>query len=395
LAEIITNKAESKTERADNSVLKKLLQNKGGFDYPLFFVVVITVIFGCVMVYSASHYNGLVHYGDRFFFLRKQIIGALIGLVCLFIVSYIDYNRLKKLKYTGFIVATVMLAMVFLPVIGVENYGARRWINLGFFTFQPSELAKFTFVLFAAVHMADHYKRVGTFLGILPVLITGGITCVLIILEPNLSITVVVGLTMLLMLFIGGAKARHFIIIALPLLVALPVLIVMEPYRINRMMAFINPWASPRGEGFQLIQSFYSLGSGGLFGVGLFNSRQTMLFLPFSESDFILSIIGEELGFVGIMFVFALFFIVILRGIRIALSAPCRFSSYLASGIVGVIALQALVNIAVVTGTIPPTGLPLPFISAGSSSLVVFMSAVGILLNIGRQARRRLPTANE
>jgi cell division protein FtsW len=222
----------------------------------------------------------------------------------------------------------------------------------------------------------------------LPVVRAGAGMCVLIILEPNMSITLCVAAVMLIMLFIGGAPLKYFVVLLIPIAAAVPVLILMEPYRMNRLTAFLNPWASPQGEGFQLIQSFYSLGSGGWFGVGLFNSRQKYLFLPFSESDFIFSIIGEELGFVGALFVVFLFLIYIWRAVKIAAGARDKFGCYLAAGTAAVVAVQVLVNLAVVTGSIPPTGLPLPFISAGSSSLVVFMSATGILLNVSKNETR-------
>jgi len=212
----------------------------------------------------------------------------------------------------------------------------------------------------------------------------------LIILEPNMSITMCVVLLMLAMLFLGGMKIKHFVIIILPVLALVPILIIMEPYRMNRLTAFLNPWASPLAEGYQLIQSFYSLGSGGLFGLGLFNSRQAYLFLPFSESDFIFSIIGEELGLIGAGAVILLFIIMIARAIVISQRAQDRFGSYLASGIAAIIAIQVLINIAVVTGSIPPTGLPLPFISAGSSSLVVFLSGIGILQSVSLRSHKSI-----
>ena len=211
--------------------------------------------------------------------------------------------------------------------------------------------------------------------------------CLLIMLEPNMSITMCVGALMLVMLLLGGMRIKHLACLIVPALLLVPVLIVIEPYRLNRLLAFLNPWASPQGEGFQLIQSLYSLGNGGLFGVGLFNSRQKYNFLPFSESDFIFSIIGEEFGFVGSVAVVLVFFILIYNGYKVALHAPNRFGFLLASGITTILAIQVLLNVAVVTGAIPPTGLPLPFISAGSTSLVVFMSAMGVVLNIAKQSK--------
>ena len=192
---------------------------------------------------------------------------------------------------------------------------------------------------------------------------------------------------MIAMLFVGGIKLKHFMLIAIPALLMLPVLIIIEPYRLQRLTAFLNPWANPQEEGFQLIQSLYSLGSGGLFGVGLFNSRQKYLFLPFSESDFIFSIIGEEFGFVGCVVLCFLYILLIYEGIKIAHNANDRLGGYLAFGITAVLSAQLLINIAVVTGSIPPTGIPLPFISAGGTSLIMFMGAMGILFNVANNEK--------
>ena len=208
--------------------------------------------------------------------------------------------------------------------------------------------------------------------------------CLLIIIEPNMSITMCVALLMLSLLFVVGVKIKHIILLLIPVIIAVPVLIIIEPYRLMRLSAFLNPWASPKGEGYQLLQSLYALGSGGLFGVGLFNSRQKYKFLPFSESDFILSVIGEELGFFGIMLLFIAFAFVIYKGFKIAMRAKDLFSYLLAMGITLIFAIQVLINALVVTGSIPPTGLPLPLISAGNTSLTVYLSAFGLLGNIAR-----------
>ena len=354
----------------------------------IFLIVLGLGVFGCLMVYSASSYMAQHRYGNPYFYLTKQIVGVALGAVAMLVFSKIDYHKLKKLKWPLVIVSAIMLALVFVPGIGVANYGARRWLNLGFFTIQPSEFAKFAFVLFAAAYLSDNYEKIGKFKTLLPVLGVGLVFCVLIILEPNMSITMCLGLVMLFMLFVGGMRMKHFAIMSVPAAAAVPALILIEPYRIQRFMAFLNPWANPQGEGFQLIQSLYSLGNGGMFGVGLFNSRQKHLFLPFSESDFIFSIIGEELGFFGSTLVIIVFAVLIFLLISIAKNAKDRFGSLLALGVASVIAIQVIINLLVISGSIPPTGLPLPFISAGSTSLVVFMSAIGVVLNVDRQSRK-------
>ena len=371
----------------ENSFIFEKKFNK--INLAIFLIVIGLGIFGCIMVYSASSYVAQYRYGNPYFYLTKQIVGVALGAISMLVFSKINYQKLKKFKWAGVIISVILLALVFIPVVGVENYGARRWINLGFFTVQPSEFAKFAFVLFAATYLSENYQKVGKFKTLLPVLAVGTLFCVLIILEPNMSITMCMGLIMLFMLFVGGARMKHFMILGVPAAAAVPVLILIEPYRIQRFMAFLNPWANPQGEGFQLIQSLYSLGSGNLFGVGLFNSRQKYMFLPFSESDFIFSIIGEELGFFGATILILVFAVLIFLLVKVAKNSRDRFGALLALGVSSVIAIQVIINLCVVTGMIPPTGLPLPFISAGSTSIIVFMSAVGVCLNINKNSKKQ------
>ena len=345
------------------------------------------VLFGCVMVYSASAYSALNNYNNQYYFLIKQIIGVIIGFIGMFAFYKIDYHKYTKWWKYILIVSFVFLLLVFIPGIGLQNYGANRWINLGFFTMQASEIAKFGFVIFCAVYLSSNKVNANNFKSYLPIILIGCAMCLLIILEPNMSITMCVGLVMLIMLYIGGMKKKYLAILVVPAMLLVPLLIIIEPYRLLRLFAFIDPWASPQGEGFQLIQSLYSLGSGGLFGVGLFNSRQAYQFLPFSESDFIFSVIGEECGFFGVISVVALFVYLSYLLIQVAKRAKDRLGTFLAVGICSVFVVQVIINIAVVSGSIPPTGLPLPFISAGSTSLVVFMSAIGIVLNISKQSK--------
>ena len=377
-------------------MLKHLQKRKNkdknlSFEAKFMFVLVLFLsLFGILMVYSASAYSAKTYYNNAEYFLIKQAVGVFVGIIFLVFMANFDYKKLEKLKWPLLIVGIILLILVFVPGIGVSNYGARRWIRLPGFTIQSSEIAKFCFIIFVASYLSKASGKIKKFKGLLPVLIVGGVVCLLIMLEPNMSITMCVGLVMIAMLFVGGIKAKHFFILSIPAIALVFLLIIIEPYRLDRLMAFINPWANPKGEGYQLIQSLYSLGAGGLFGVGLFNSRQKYLFLPFSESDFIFSIIGEEFGFVGSIFVLLLFFIVIVLGIKIGLRAKDRFGCFLSVGISVIIAVQVLLNVAVVTGSIPPTGLPLPFISAGSTSLMVFLGAIGVILNIDKQSRNVL-----
>ncbi len=349
-------------------------------DYILLAAVLTLVGIGLIFVYSASSYSAQLSYGNKYFFLVKQAIGAGVGLVAMTAAMFVNTDFVKKLWIFGVVLATVLLALVFVPGISIENYGAKRWIGFGSFSMQPSELAKFAYVLFCAVCMS-RFDMTKLHWCLLPIGV-GVLFCALIIAEPNMSITMCMAMLMIIMLFLGGMKWKYFLSMLVPLAVAVPLLIVVEPYRLQRLLAFIDPWASPKDEGYQLIQSLYALGSGGWFGVGLFNSRQKYLFLPFAESDFILSVIGEETGLIGCMLVFLLYAVVIVRGVRIAVGSRDKFSCYLAEGISAVVAVQSLLNFAVVTGSIPPTGLPLPFISYGGTSLVVFLTAMGLLLNL-------------
>lgn len=347
-------------------------------------LVLFLCLFGMVMIYSASSYSSQVLYGDSFHFVKKQSFGFLLGVVVFCIAYKADYHKYYRLRYWIMGLSIVLLALVFVPGIGISANGARRWIGFGSLNLQSSEVAKFGFVIFASCYMSKNYKKMTTFKGILPILAAGGVICILVMLEPNMSVTMCIGMVMVIMLIVGGMSMKHLLILAIPALALVVLLIVVEPYRLDRLMAFINPWANPKDEGYQLIQSLYSLGVGGLFGVGLFNSRQKYMFLPFAESDFIFAIIGEELGFVGAVAIIGVYVIIIALGIKIALNATDRLGSYIASGITAVIAIQLLINIAVVTGSIPPTGIPMPFISAGGTSLSVFMGAIGILCNVGK-----------
>ena len=347
-------------------------------------LVVFLCVFGFVMIYSASSYSSEILYDDAFHFVKKQLFGFALGIVLFIIASKFDYHKYYRLRYWVIAISALLLVLVFVPGIGISANGARRWIGFGSLNLQSSEVAKFGFVIFTSCYLSKNYEKTKTFTGILPVLISGGIICLLVILEPNMSVTMCIGMVMIVMLVMGGMSFKHFMILAIPALALAVGLILLEPYRLDRLMAFINPWANPKEEGYQLIQSLYSLGAGGLFGVGLFNSRQKYLFLPFSESDFIFAIIGEELGFIGCICVITVYVVIIALGIKIALSAKDRLGSYLAGGITSVIAIQLLINIAVVTGSIPPTGIPMPFISAGGTSLSVFMGAIGILCNVGK-----------
>lgn len=355
---------------------------------PLLVCVCVMVCFGCVMIYSASSYIAEVQYGDSLYFVKKQILGVVAGGALMAFFCFFPYEKLAKFRYAAVIVAAVLLALVFVPGVGVTNYGATRWIGFGSFTIQPSEIAKYAYALFAAAYFARNYRKVKTIKGVLPVLGVGALFCVLVILEPNMSITMCIGILMLALVFLSGANLKTFAVVLVPCALAVPVLIIAEPYRLERLSAFLDPWSSPLDEGYQLIQSLYAIGNGGLFGVGLFNSTQKYRFLPFAESDFILSVMGEELGFFGILIFFGACAFIIWRGLRIARRCKEPFGYLLAAGFTLVYGIQVVINALVVSGTIPPTGLPLPLISSGNTSLIITMASMGVLFNISRGQKR-------
>ena len=334
------------------------------------------------MLYSASYYTAEVRYGDAWYFVRRQAIAWVVAVGVLLLASRLNPNWIRKANLPLLGVSVVLMCLVFVPHLGVESYGARRWLSLGPISMQPSELAKFAFVWSAAWWIDKH--PLVKFRYQLPVLAVGGLFCALLLMEPNMSVTMIMVGLLMCMLLIGGAKGKHFLLFGVPVAGAVPALIAMEPYRLQRLLAFVDPWASPKGEGYQLIQSYYALGAGGFFGVGLLNSRQKYMFLPFAESDFIFSVVGEELGFVGALLLMGLLLYAVYLGYRIASRCPHRLHALATYGVTTVIALQSLLNVAVVTGCVPPTGVPLPFVSYGGSSLVCFSLAVGYILSVDR-----------
>lgn len=368
-------------------------------DLWLALVVVGLAIFGILMIYSASNYNAQVYYDDPIYYTVKQLIGLVLGIVGLIIMYFIDYHWLQRLAYIIFVVAIGLLVAVFIPGISISKLGATRWIGIGSFSLQPSEIAKFALVIFASRIFAGKFKpsenrdnvsRISTpkWWQTLLVLAGGGLMCLLIILEPNMSITITVGVIMLVMLFLCGVRLKTLAFILLPAIGAGVIMLIAEPYRLKRLSAFIDPWANPKAEGFQLIQSLYAIANGGFWGVGYGNSTQKNMFLPFSESDFIFAIIAEEFGLIGCLVLFFVFAWIIYRIFKIGKRCLDCFGRYLCFGIATVIMVQTSLNFAVATGCIPPTGLPLPFISFGGTSLLVFMMAIGVVLNVERQNRR-------
>ncbi|WP_315080388.1 stage V sporulation protein E [uncultured Clostridium sp.] len=364
------------------SKLKK--KNMGQMDYGIFYSVVLLLAVGVVMVYSASSYYAMFKNNDSMYFLKRQLVWAVLGMIVLCTTMSIDYHKIKRYTLWLMIGCIPLLLVVFL-FPGVN--GAQRWIQIGPLSFQPSELAKYVVVLFLAKSIemkGDGIKNFST--GIVPYLFVSGIYAALVLAEKNLSIASVIMIVTFIVLFSAGGRIKHLFGIVAPLMVSAAVIFTVgEPYRRDRMLNFIDPWKDPMGNGYQLIQSFYALGAGGITGLGLGQSRQKTLYMPEPHNDFIFAIIGEELGLIGCLCIITLFIVFIWRGIKVAMSAKDTYGTLLAIGITSVIAVQSLINIAVVTGSMPVTGVPLPFISYGGTSLVINMAAMGILLNISRQ----------
>lgn len=368
--------------------MKNKKSKLGQMDLGLFYTVSLLLSIGVVMVYSASSYYAMFTNNDSTSFLKKQLAFTILGVIVMFFMANIDYHKYKK--YTGWlmIITIPLLLSVFLFK---DIKGAQRWIKLGPLSFQPSELAKYVVVMFLAMRLDKIGEGVKDFWkGVVPCLLVGGFYAGIILSQKNLSIATVTMIVTFILLFVAGGRYIHLFGIVAPTLAAAAVLFtISEDYRMRRLLNFTNPWKDPAGDGYQLIQSFYALGAGGITGLGLGQSRQKTLYMPEPHNDFIFSIIGEELGLIGCIAIIALFFFFIYRGVKIAMKAKDDYGTFLAIGITSVVAVQAIINIAVVTGSMPVTGVPLPFISYGGSALVINLMAMGILLNISKQVNRK------
>lgn len=356
-------------------------------DIVLFFAVICLMCIGVIMVFSASSIVSLRETGDAHYYLKRQLFAAVVGLVVLFVTMNVDYEIYKRVAKLGVLAAYGLLVLVLL--VGHEVYGSKRWIDLGVFNLQASEVAKLALINFTAAWCSVRREEVKHFWkGFFPPLALAGGAFVLIMLEPDFGTSIAIIADVLLVLFAGGARFRHFVELGLLAVPAFVALIYMEPYRMERIFAFIDPWADPADSGWNIIQSLLAIGSGGLFGLGLGGSRQKYFYLPERHTDFIFAVLAEELGFAGSALVLLLFFIFVWRGLRIALYAPDMYGSLLAVGITGMVGLQAILNIGVVSGSLPVTGITLPLLSYGGSSLVITLAGVGVLLNISRASQR-------
>ena len=351
----------------------------------LFTVSVILMCIGVVMIYSSSSIYAWERYKDGFFFLKRHLSFMLIGGILTFFFMSIDYRKLKAHTVTLLIIAIFLLILVLIPGLGREVSGARRWFRFKFLSFQPSEFASLVVIIYIADFISRKGNLIKTFFkGFLPPMCVLGVCSALIIIQPDLGSTIALGVVVLVMLFVAGVRPVYIISLILSSLPALYLLIFHVAYRRARILAFLNPWLDPKGSGFQIIQSQIALGSGGIFGVGLGHSKQKLFYLPAAHTDFIFSIIGEELGLIGTIGVIILFIIFIQQCIKVIKNAPDKFGYFLALGLLTMIAFRAIINIGVSCGVLPTKGLPLPFISYGGSSFIFDMVSVGILVNIAR-----------
>jgi cell division protein FtsW len=344
---------------------------------------------GLTMVFISSHVMAQSHYHDPYFFIKRQSVYAFVGLAVLFTGRFVNYQRYKAWVYPLLFLSLITLVLVFVPGIGVRVRGAARWLRLGPVTLQPSEFAKLAMVLFLAYSLSRKQDRMKHFcIGFLPHIIVAGLFICLIAKEPDFGAAMTLAGIVFIMLVVGGVRLAYIFVAFTGVAGLVTLMVLRDPKKFNRILSFLDPWKYGQDAGYQLKQSLLAIGSGGVFGLGPGQSRAKLFYLPDAHTDFILAIFSEELGFIGVLLVLALFTILVYRGILLSLRAPDAFGSYLALGLTLLIGLQAGINMGVVTGLFPTKGLSLPFLSYGGSSLLATLLAVGILLNISSQVKR-------
>lgn len=353
-------------------------------DWTLLISVVIISVFGILMIYSASYIWAEYKYGDALKYVKNQGLFFIVGLILMIIISKIDYKIYLKKSNLILLVCLALLILVLIPGIGTVRNGSRSWFGIGSFGIQPSEFTKLGLIIFVSKYLACNEKSTKNFKGILPILCLLVLIFGLIMLQPDFGTGTIIVMSIIGILFVGGVNFKYFIRLGIVGVVGIVGLILAAPYRLSRILSFLNPWSDPLGSGFQIIQSLYAIGPGGLFGYGIGNSRQKHFFLPEPQTDFIFSIISEELGFLGCVIVVGLFIAICYTGFKISRNCDDKFGKYLSFGIIFQIAFQACLNLMVVVGLIPVTGVTLPFLSYGGSSLLITLCSIGIVLNISR-----------
>lgn len=359
----------------------------GPMDRTVLVVTYALILMGVIMVFSASGVMAEKRYGDSMFFLKRQLLWLTLGIMVLHGVARREYDVWKTLTPYVLGLTVVLLIVVLIPVLGTQVNGARRWLRLAGFSVQPGELAKLSVVLYLASFLVRKEQDVTSLSRgvVAPLLVVGGVAG-LVMLEPDMGTATVLTIIALGLLFLGGARIAHLLCLGLSLLPVTYLLIMQSDYRRRRFLNFLDPWQDPTNAGFQLTQSFVALGNGGMFGVGLGEGRQKLFFLPEVHSDFVLALVGEELGFLGTGVLLGLFAVLIVRGFHIAGRAPDAFGRHLASGVTLLLGVQVVINMGVVSGLLPTKGLTLPFVSYGGSSLIVSLGAIGMLLSVSRAA---------
>ena len=355
-------------------------------DKTLLISTIILALFGITMIYSASFVWAEYKFNNPYKFALSQMIFFIVGLFIIFIINKLDINILKDKANIILLSCFILLTLVLIPGIGTIRNGSRSWFGIGGFGIQPSEFSKIGLIIYTAKYLENNNKLMRYIKqGVLPILLVIGIFFVLIMLEPDFGTAMVITLTLIVIIFTSGVKLSFFTNIAIIGLIGIVGLIIIAPYRMARIVSFLNPWSDPLGSGFQIIQSLYAIGPGGLLGQGFLHSRQKSFYLPEPQTDFIFSIISEEFGILGVIIVCSLFFIIFYRCIKIALKQTDLFKKYLVFGLSFGIIIQAILNLCVVVGIIPVTGVTLPFLSYGGSSLLVSMASIGIILNISKK----------
>ena len=363
---------------------------KGSCDTIIIIVTIMLVALGLIMVLSASSPASLSESGDSYKYFKKQLIATIGGIAALIVVSRIDYSIYKKFKWIIYIVIVSLLFLV--GIMGMSAGGATRWINIAGFNFQPSEISKVAFIVFFAIVLTElkENKRINTLKGfVIPMLFLVAPVIAIFIVQNHFSATLIIVLITCIQMFVAGVSLKYFVVVAVGGIGAVIGILSSGSFRTTRIETWLNPFSDPTGDGWQIIQSLYAIGSGGVFGAGLGESKQKYLYLPEPQNDFIFSVLAEELGFFGCIVVIVLFFLFIWRGIVIAMKARDTLGCLIAIGIVSLIGIQAVINMAVVTGTIPVTGMPLPFFSYGGTAILTNLVAVGILLNISRSCSKK------
>lgn len=377
--------AKTKPVKKNKWLLNKNEANR--IDLVFLILVLCLLAFGLIMVASSSYVSALYKYGDSYHFIKRQLIFAVAGVGFMLAVPRFDYHQLRRLSLLLLGASILMLVFVLIPGIGIKVNGARRWLGIGAFRFQPSEVGKLALIVIFASYMSANYKRMKEFkVGILMPMAVLAAVCGLVVMEPHISGAVLIFSVGAVMIFVGGSNLKHIFSLG-GIGIALVGTALLTPYAKTRIDTWLDPFSDPTGEGFQTIQSLYAIGSGGPLGLGLGQSRQKYLYIPEPQNDYIFSIVCEELGFIGAMMVIVLFVLLIWRGFVIAYHAKDKFGSLLVVGIISRVAIQTILNIAVVTNSVPPTGISLPFFSYGGTALLMLLFEMGIVLAVSRQSR--------